>query len=488
MEEQINQNTGKRGKKRTPTVVFLMLAVFAVLLFALWELSGIQFLVALCGETEAIVYYGDPYEEQGATPVLKDRLFWKSGVILDVPVDISGQVNTLEPGKYFIKYESRFRWWHASNERMVRVIDTEPPVIELIPDAVDAVCKGGIYQEAGFAAYDNHDGDITDRVIRREEDGIITYAVTDSSGNPAYAERIMPPAVYPPPEFELVGGEELTVHVGDYRKDPGFKAVDCRNTDITDRVTVEGDGIWYLPGKFSYTYTVKDDFGNSSSVTRSVEVLPREKTASVIPEGKVVYLTFDDGPGPYTDQLLDILKRYNAKATFFVTDSGYESQMKRIVEEGHTIAIHTKSHNYEEIYESQEAFFDDLLGMQDIIQEITGVKTWLMRFPGGSSNTVSRFNRGIMTRLTRAVEDAGFRYCDWDVDSGDTARIRSRESVFQRVIDSIPERPYPIVLQHDIHQFSVEAVEDILCWGIENGYSFLPMDETTPVFHHFLNN
>jgi peptidoglycan/xylan/chitin deacetylase (PgdA/CDA1 family) len=162
--------------------------------------------------------------------------------------------------------------------------------------------------------------------------------------------------------------------------------------------------------------------------------------------------------------------------------------MRRIVNEGHSIAIHTMSHNYSQIYKSEEAYFADIQGMQNLIREQTGVTTWLMRFPGGSSNTVSRFNEGIMTYLTQAVQDMGFCYFDWNVDSMDAGGARSAKDVFENVKDGVSARRISIVLQHDIKGFSVEAVEKILIWGIENGYKFLALDMTSPTSHHGVNN
>ena len=217
-------------------------------------------------------------------------------------------------------------------------------------------------------------------------------------------------------------------------------------------------------------------------------MIARPVTETVYPGNKVIYLTFDDGPGPYTAALLDLLDSYDVKATFFVMDNGYYHLMRRIVEQGHSIAIHTMTHNYRQIYASEEAFFADLYGMQQLIQEQTGVKTWLMRFPGGSSNAVSRFNQGIMTRLTQAVQDAGFRYFDWNVDSDDAGSARSADVVYQNVITGLAQRNVSVVLQHDIHRYSVDAVERILIWGFENGYTFLPLQEDSPAVHHGLNN
>ena len=104
-----------------------------------------------------------------------------------------------------------------------------------------------------------------------------------------------------------------------------------------------------------------------------------------------VYLTFDDGPSANTDQILDILDEYGVKATFFVVGKeGYNDQYRRIVEEGHTLGMHSYSHVYRDIYESVEAYGQDLEKLHTYLYELTGVDSRIVRLPGGSSNTVSK--------------------------------------------------------------------------------------------------
>ena len=129
-----------------------------------------------------------------------------------------------------------------------------------------------------------------------------------------------------------------------------------------------------------------------------------------------------------------------------------------------------------------------MYGIQDIIYRETGTRPTLMRFPGGGSNLVSDFNEGIMTRLTQAVQDAGFQYFDWNVDSNDAGGAKTSEEVFQNVIKGVKGRKYSIVLQHDIHKFSVEAVDDIIEWGLANGYTFEALTPSSPTAHHKVNN
>lgn len=468
-------------------VLVLLLGTAVVLVLAVNQYT---FTIALNGEPEMMVEYGQPYQEPGALAKLHGSLFWKEGVFPeDVQLHITGEVNAEKPGKYILTYSSDYHGMHAQEQRIVRVVDLECPVITLTPDPEGTLLPGTTYYEAGFQAVDNCDGDITDRVVRTEEYGRVLYAVTDSSGNPAYAEREIPYYDPLPPEITLEGGAELVITTGSFSWEPGYSAMDNVDGDLTELVEVEGEVDWLKPGTYSVDYTVSDAFENKTTVTRTVEVTAKPRPQTVWPNGKVIYLTFDDGPGPYTEQLLKVLDKYGVKATFFVTDSGYDSVMKKIVDKGHSIGIHTVSHNYEEIYSSPEAYFTDLFRMQDIIYENTGVRTTLMRFPGGSSNTVSRNQyEGLMTVLTEAVQDAGFQYFDWNVDSNDAGGAKKTKTVVDNVKDGVSQFRVAVVLQHDIHDYSVEAVEDIIVWGLNNGYSFQPLTENSPGVHHSVFN
>ena len=93
-----------------------------------------------------------------------------------------------------------------------------------------------------------------------------------------------------------------------------------------------------------------------------------------------------------------------------------------------------------------------------------------------------------MTTLTRAVEDAGFRYFDWNVDSDDAGNAHSAKQVRENVIEGLRNHRVSIVLQHDIHDYSVDAVEDIILWAQDRGYRFLPLESDSPTAHHGVNN
>ena len=482
------------GKHRKAWLVVLAVILPLVLLLALsyvllFGYNCFSLELELQEGDQMTLEYGTHFLEPGFRVFLRGTRFPQSGIELDRPVEISGSVNEQKLGKYVLDYRTDFLGMEAEALRVVRVVDTISPVITLVPDEEDLEAAPE-YQEAGFSAYDNYDGDITSLVVRRVEEGKVTYQVTDSSGNPASAERQIPIFDQEPPELTLIGGDRVELPMGLEFADPGYVAIDKKDGDLTDRVTVTIDHpyVRYLPDSYQLTYQVADSDGRQSTVSRTLVTQPSPRPRILYPKGKTIYLTFDDGPGPDTARLLDILKRYDVSATFFVVDTGYPDLLQRMVNEGHSVGIHTCSHLYSQIYSSEEAYFEDLFAMQEKIQEATGVETWLLRFPGGSSNTISRKNKGIMKRLTQAVEDCGFSYFDWNVDSGDASDAQTPGAVFENVTAGIGENTYSVVLMHDIHSYSVDAVERIIRWGLKNGYRFLPLQTDSPAVHHVVQN
>lgn len=468
------------------TGVLVLLAAAAL---TVYFTRGVYLDIQLKGEQDLTLEYGQSYEEPGVKALLCDVLLWREGRIpRDLQLQTNNAVDEKSLGVYTITYTADYNFWHKEVQRTVRIVDTQPPVITLTRDPAGSLKAGTAYQEAGYQAIDNYDGDITDRVVRIEESGYVTYSVVDSSGNPAYAQREIP-YYNKGPEITLTGGETVSIPCGTFFEEPGYLAQGGKDGALTDQVAVEGEVIWYQPGTYPLTYTVSDSSGKTASVTRTVEVEAKARPEMVWPDGKVIYLTFDDGPGPYTLDLLDVLDKYGVKATFFVTDSGYDNVMEEIVDRGHSIGIHTVSHKYEDIYASPEAYFTDLYRMQDIIFQNTGVNTTLMRFPGGSSNTVSCGTyEGLMTILSESVRDAGFQYFDWNVDSDDAGNAKNTKTVVQNVITGVSQCRVAVVLQHDIHDYSVEAVEDILIWGLNNGYTFQALTPNSPGMHHGVYN
>lgn len=227
--------------------------------------------------------------------------------------------------------------------------------------------------------------------------------------------------------------------------------------------------------------------------------LPMPQSGNAKSQCRPIYLTFDDGHSKSTEKILDILSKYNAKATFFVVGNEWTDKIALTAAAGHTIGNHLMSceacdgkvHDYKKMYASEEAFFQELNHMNDIIKMQTGEKTRFIRFPGGSSNTVSSFNPGIMKRLTRLVEESGYIYWDWNVACDSKWDEMTAYRTFGSIIKGIQSTStgtVPIVLMHENKKGTIGALELIVVWGLKNGYTFLPLDELSPVYHHNISN
>lgn len=203
---------------------------------------------------------------------------------------------------------------------------------------------------------------------------------------------------------------------------------------------------------------------------------------------KQIYLTFDDGPSSNTNRILDILKEYDVKATFFVVGKTDEQSVKayqRIIEEGHTLAMHSYSHKYDEIYESKESFIADMEKLQEYLYQVTGVWSRFYRFPGGSSNTVSKTD---MQELIAYLGETGITYFDWNIASGDAVSGQlDTDSIISNCMDGIDSHNECIILMHDAadKNTTVEALPEIILQIQDRGDAiFLPItDETVPIQH-----
>ncbi len=384
----------------------------------------------------------------------------------------------------------------SGNETIVEraIVYTDPVAPELTLKGQTEVTLeiGSEYTEEGFTAVDNCDGNITGSVKVTKEDTGWIYTVTDTYGNETVQVRKFTYVDTTAPSITLNGNSPVTVYLGEEYIEEGCTAVDLADGDVSAQVSVSSDVDPKTPGTYSVTYTVTDAAGNTASAERVVYVnaLNIKKLEE---EGKVIYLTFDDGPCGYTEKLLDVLDKYNVKVTFFVTKAHSRAAelIKEIYDRGHSIGIHTMSHEYSKIYQSVDAYLEDLYGMQQFIYEATGYTTTLMRFPGGSSNKISaNYCKGIMSELVQIVREKGFQYFDWNVSSEDASGRKGMTSadVASFVKRGVNGKKVSVVLQHDIKAFSVDAVEDIIIWGLENGYTFLPLTMDSFPAHHGVNN
>ncbi|MBR5376925.1 MAG: polysaccharide deacetylase [Lachnospiraceae bacterium] len=201
---------------------------------------------------------------------------------------------------------------------------------------------------------------------------------------------------------------------------------------------------------------------------------------------KKAYLTFDDGPSVNTAKILDILKEHNVRATFFVcgTVEGNESLRKlykRIVDEGHTIAMHSYSHRYGTVYASVKSFEDDLDKIHSLIYNETGVDARIYRFPGGSGNTVSKHD---MNDCIKVLHDRGYEYWDWNVYPGNPEGTSiPADRIVSGILEKVEDNDSSIILLHDTgaKNTTVEALPEVIEGILEKDIRLLPMSENTPL-------
>lgn len=202
---------------------------------------------------------------------------------------------------------------------------------------------------------------------------------------------------------------------------------------------------------------------------------------------KRVYLTFDDGPSIYTGQILDILKANDIKATFFVIareDESYWPYYTRILEEGHTLGMHSYTHDYNQVYASLDSFEADVNSLSQFLYDRTGEYPTIYRFPGGSSNTVCNVP---MEECIAYLNEQGITYYDWNALNGDAVSSElPPEKLVENIMNSVRQNNTSIVLMHDMQSrhTTVESLQSLIDTLKDEGYEILPIDENTPLIQH----
>ena len=405
-----------------------------------------------------------------------------------------GEVDPAVPGSYVITYRLTVGNREYVQTRTVNVVDKESPALELNGELQLTIAEKALYQEPGFTATDRCDGDLTEKVkISEALDGdtlTITYTVHDAAGNESSAQRVVTIRDEITPVITLYGYSTVYVPVGGVYREPGCSAADNVDGDLTSAVSCSGSVNTAAPGSYTLHYQVSDRAGNKATASRTVKVYAGNSSGA-----GPVYLTFDDGPSSnVTPRILDILAANKVKATFFILDYSAANRhlVARMINEGHTVGIHGYSHDYATIYASDEAFMDNVYRLRDKLRNDFGYEATLLRFPGGSSNTVSRaYSQGIMTRLAKRVQEEGFVYFDWNVSSGDAnAGGLSKAQIYHNVTGTLQPGRHNVVLMHDsgVKSTTADALQDIIHYARGNGYSLLPLSRNVPAVHQWIAN
>lgn len=401
--------------------------------------------------------------------------------------DVTIKRNAINPdvvGSYEIEYQLG----SITSRLMVKVVDSIPPKVvtqEPTIEVKDALTPEQCIKEI-------HDETKTSAAFKTQYrfdvlgEYPVTVYVTDEGGNCTSMDTIVHVVAadtIPP----VITAQDITLPMQDSFDALAYaQAMDERDGVVSVEVltsTVEP----MKPGSYQVVYQARDAKGNIS--TKEISVIVQAKNTS---SDKIIYLTIDDGPSANTPAILDILDRYQVKATFFVTAQcpQYYHYIGLAAAKGHAIGLHTYSHDYAAVYASDQAYFNDLQRISDIVVEQSGQRSMILRFPGGSSNTISaNYNTGIMSRLTKAVQQRGYRYFDWNSSSGDGNSAAPSATLIANA-KSYGGRSPLMFLSHDHagSRSSVEALPAIIEYYQGLGYAFLTIDTSTNGYHHGVQN
>lgn len=410
------------------------------------------------------------------------------GSIDDVDIDIS-KINFNQTGKYTMTYTYN----NIETVITVEIIDTKIPdlkVKELTIDLgmkVDAsdLIKGSYdFKRTTVNFKKNYDfnqvGDYQVELnICHQNKCIIKKTVVHVDNKDTVAPKIdgvRNLTVLKDTDIDLLS----SVSVSDNQDDHPTLTIGSSNLDVSKE------------GNYVITYIAKDRSSNISKETCIVSVVANKEIGTFNQsKEKVVYLTFDDGPSKNTEKVLDILDKYDAKATFFVTGTNeeYFYLIKETYNRGHTIGLHSYVHEYDQIYNSASAYFADLKKIEDLVYKQINFIPKYVRFPGGSSNQISKqYCQKIMTKLTKEIINRGYQYYDWSEDSKDGSGNLNADELFENATKSNENNI--VLLFHDANgkESTVAAIEKVIIYYQQKGYIFKGIDDDSYVVHHSVNN
>ena len=411
------------------------------------------------------------------------------GSISDVYVDTS-KVDFSKVGKYPLTYSYN----HITTTITIELQDTLKPNVEVQELTIDQGMKvtafdvvKNIYDNSRTTVKFKHDyqfdqvGDYPVEVLICRTKG---NCITKKTVVHVLKKDITPPNILGIRNLSVLKDSDIdllsSVSVKDNQDDSPTLTIDSSNLDISK------------VGDYQITYFAKDRSGNQTKETCIVSVVENKAIGTFSPsDEKVVYLTFDDGPSMNTQKVLDILDVYGAKATFFVTGTNekYYDLIKKAHDAGHTIGLHTYIHEYDQIYNSPSAYFADLKRIEDLVYLQIGSVPKYIRFPGGSSNQVSKkYCHKIMSKLTKEVVNRGYQYYDWNEDSEDGSGQLSVKQLIKNATASNEKNI--ILLFHDANgkQNSLKAIGPVIEYYQKKGYVFKGIDDSSLVIHHSVNN
>lgn len=424
------------------------------------------------GPKEVTVDYGTAYQDPGAVAFAVNEL----GKAETLTTVTNGTVDVSRLGNYQLTYSAVYEGTQYTDTRTVAVVDREKPVMKAsVDENRNADWRTGP-KDFIITAADNYDGDISDRVTRSEQDGKIVYTAEDSSGNRTTL-LLRAPEKIDPPEIEFddgPGDSVIYTYLNEEPEMPKAFAIDGDDNELTEWIQIEGSYDISTPGTYRLRYFLTNYLGETVEAYRTVVVEQLINPNYILNPDKVIRLTFEDGPCANTAEILSLLDKYNVKSTFFVScwNTPYLQLIQSEKQAGHAVGIYSFDSDPKQSYGDAEFFRIQTENAQDVIRDYTGSKATLLRFPGGSQTGINA-TEVVMGILRLEVGNWGLKYYDWTIDPADTAN--STAAVRQAVINGIAPERNNIVRLHDSSSSTLAALEDIIIWGLKNGYTFIPL-------------
>ena len=455
--------------------------IICLLIGVIWLIYG-KITIKLNGDDTVTSTVFLEYNDLGVSVYRNDFLLDKSKYELKIDTNLNKDVLGTYKETYNINYHGR----NFKLDRTIKIVDDVKPVITTnINKVVRDYCTKKDKEKIKYNIIDNYDGDITNKASMEEIDNNYLIKIVDSSNNENELNIPIELTEKPKDIFKLKDSSSIYVVKGSKYKDSGYTYTDGCGNKIDEDIKLEGTVDTSKNGTYKVSYTNS----KGDKLTRSVTVYTPSVNNGGSNKDKVIYLTFDDGPGSYTEKVLNTLAKYNVKATFFVTHQfgGYVNLIKKEYEQGHSVGVHSYTHNWN-IYKSVDAYLSDSNKMNEDVLKDTGSYSKIFRFPGGSSNTVSRsYSKGVVKAIASKMTSLGYQYFDWDVDSGDAAGA-SRSKIYSNVVNGVKRCSKCIVLMHDIKPNTVNELDNILKTLTSQGYKFGTLNTNSPTVHHTIVN
>lgn len=196
---------------------------------------------------------------------------------------------------------------------------------------------------------------------------------------------------------------------------------------------------------------------------------------------KIAYITIDDGPSKYTDEILSILEKHKVKGTFFLIDRNmniYPDKVKKIVDSGNTAGLHSVSHDINKLYKTSKSAKEEFDNNNKTFYKITGKYSNLIRLPYGSKPYASKESYNNLV-------SAGYKVWDWNIDTQDWKS--SSTEIVENTITYSKNKNEIVILIHEKKQ-TVEALDSLISYLIKEGYNILPVTEKQEPKNFWLKN